>query len=154
AVPAYLDACLTALDVRGTMSFAQAVAPSLAILDRGEQGWHADLARTLRTLIDAEKSAGDDRRRGLRLAADAFYRGPIAHRIDAGPKRAGSLFRYAALATPVTHVDQPVSLTYRGHKVVKCGAWTQGPMLLQTLQMLEGQDMAAMGHNSPDAIHA
>jgi gamma-glutamyltranspeptidase/glutathione hydrolase len=154
AVPAYLDACLTALDVRGTMGFAQVVAPSLAILDRGEQGWHADLARTLRTLIDAEKSAGDDRRRGLRLAADAFYRGPIAHRIDAWTKKSGSLIRYTDLATHVTHVDQPVSLTYRGHKVVKCGAWTQGPMLLQTLQMLEGQDIAAMGHNSPDAIHA
>src|SRR4051794_6720864 len=76
-VPAALDACLTALDRYGTLRFREVAAPALAILDRLEQPWHADLARTIRLLIEAERAA-DDRSRGLRLAADCFYRGPIA----------------------------------------------------------------------------
>src|SRR4051794_32073015 len=70
AVPAALDACLTALDRSGTRTFAESVAPTLRILDRGEQPWHPDLARTIRRLVEAERGA-EDRRRGLRLVADA-----------------------------------------------------------------------------------
>jgi gamma-glutamyltranspeptidase/glutathione hydrolase len=154
AVPAALDACLTALDRRGTLTFARVAAPTLAILDRREHPWHADLARTLRLLIDAERQSPGDRRRGLRLVADAFYRGPIAHRIDAWSREHGGLLRYVDLATHATRVEEPVTRVYRGHTIVKCGPWTQGPMLLQTLQLLEGFDLKAWGHNRPDTIHA
>ncbi|MFO0959734.1 MAG: gamma-glutamyltransferase [Isosphaeraceae bacterium] len=153
AVPGYLDACLTALDRRGTMTFARVAAPTLKLLDRGEYPWHADLAKTLRIVCDAEKSAGSDRRRGLRLAADAFYRGPIARRIDGWARQSGALIRYQDLARHVTRVEEPVTSIYRGHQIVKCGAWTQGPMLLQALQLLEGYDLKSLGHNSPEAIH-
>lgn len=153
AVPGYLDACLTALDRRGSMTFAQVAAPALKLLDRGEHSWHADLAKTWRLLIDAEKTAGRDRRRGLRLAADAFYRGPIARRIDAWSKESGGLIRYQDMARHVTRVEEPVIASYRDHQVVKCGPWTQGPMLLQTLQLLEGYDLKPLGQNSPETIH-
>lgn len=153
AVPGLLDACLTALDRRGTWTFERAAAPCLKLLDRGEFAWHADLARTLRIVIDAERTAGTDRARGLRLAADAFYRGPIARRIDAWSKASGGLIRYHDLARHVTRVEEPVSLTYRGYQIIKCGPWTQGPALLEALQVLEGYDLKALGRNSPDAIH-
>ena len=52
----------------------------LRLLDRHEKAWHADLARTIRRLIEAERGSAGDRRRGLRLVADYFYRGPIAQR--------------------------------------------------------------------------
>ncbi len=152
AVPAALDACLTALDRSGTLTFAQAAAPALRILDRHEQAWHADLARTIRRLIDAESSS-NDRRRGLRLVADAFYRGPIAREIDAWSRTHGGLIRYHDLARHVTHVEEPVAIEYRGHTIYKCGPWTQGPYLLETLQLLEGFDLNAMGHNQPEMIH-
>lgn len=153
AVPGYLDACLTALDRRGTMRFAQVVAPTLRLLDRGEHRWHADLARTLRTLTDAEHAAAGDRRRGLRLVADVFYRGPIARRIDEWSQASGGLIRYSDLATHTTRVEEPATIAYRGLTVAKCGPWTQGPMLLQALQLLEGYDLKAMGPQQADVIH-
>lgn len=153
AVPGTLDVCLTVLDRYGTRTFEDIASPMLNILDRQEHPWHADLARTIRTLIDAERQSPHDRSRGIRLVSDCFYRGPIARRLDAWAQKSGSLLRFSDLATHVTRVDEPVSTTYRGHTVYKCGAWTQGPCLLQTLQMLDGFDLARMGHNSPDAIH-
>ena len=125
--------------------------------------WHADLLRTLELLEAAEAQAQPaagapgapqaDRSRGLRLVADAFYRGPIARRIDAWAREKGSLIRYVDLATHTTRIEEPVSINYRGLTVFKCGAWTQGPALLESLQLLEGFDLKAMGHNRPDAIH-
>ena len=152
AVPAVLDACLTTLDRYGTLSFADTVAPTLRLLDEKKLPWHVDLARTLRRLIEAEK-AGDDRRRGLRLVADYFYRGPIAREIDAWSRANGGLLRYSDLATHTTRIEEPVVGEYRGHKVYKCGVWTQGPCLLQTLNLLEGFDLKRLGHNKAETIH-
>jgi gamma-glutamyltranspeptidase/glutathione hydrolase len=153
AVPALLDVCLTALDRHGSIAFAQASAPMLRLLDRHEKPWHADLARTVRRLVEAEKGSGGDRRRGLRLVADYFYRGPVAQEIDAWSRAHGGLLRYGDLARHVTRVEEPVSANYRGYTVHKCGPWTQGPFLLEALQILEGFDLSAMGHNAPDAVH-
>lgn len=155
AVPAALDACLTLLDRYGTMTFAQVVAPTRQILARPprREPWHADFTRTLETLVAAEALANGDRSRGLRLVADAFYRGPIARRIDAWSRANGGLIRYGDLAGHVTRIEEPVSITYRGHRVYKCGPWTQGPYLLEALQILEGFDLAAMGRGKPETIH-
>lgn len=153
AVPAALDACLTVLDRYGTKTFAEAVTPALAILDRGKQEWHPRLAKTLRRLVEAEKGASGDRSRGLRLVADYFYRGPVAREIDAWSRTNGGLLRYSDLATHTTRIEEPVSITYRGNTVYKCGPWTQGPYLLEALQILEGFDLRSMGHNRPEAIH-
>ena len=153
AVPALLDACLVLLDRHGRGTFAQAAAPMLRLLDRHEKPWHADLSRTIRRMNDAESVAANDRRRGLRLVADAFYRGPIARDLDAWSRANGGLIRYGDLARHVTRVEEPVSIPYRGYSVVKCGAWTQGPMLLESLQILEGYNLKALGSDSPEAVH-
>ena len=94
-----------------------------------------------------------DRTRGLRLVADAFYRGPIARRIDAWSSAHGGLIRYVDLATHTTRVEEPVAVEYHGLTVYKCGPWTQGPYLLEALQILKDIDLKAMGHNRPDAVH-
>jgi gamma-glutamyltranspeptidase/glutathione hydrolase len=154
AVPAALDACLTALDRYGTQTFAQTAQPALKLLEQQQSGWKADLARTVRRLIEAEKASGGDRRRGLRLVADCFYRGPIAREIDAWSRQHGGLIRYSDLATHATRVEEPVAIDYRGYTIVKCGPWTQGPFLLQTLRLLEKFDLKTMGHNRPDYVHA
>jgi gamma-glutamyltranspeptidase / glutathione hydrolase len=163
AVPAALDACLTLLDRFGTMTFAQVVAPTQALLRRPARpaAWHADLARTLEMLIDAEAQAHPNgsasvpgyRTQGLRLVADAFYRGPIARRIDAWSSAHGGLIRYVDLATHTTRVEEPVAVEYHGLTIYKCGLWTQGPYLLEALQILKDIDLKAMGHNRPDAVH-
>jgi gamma-glutamyltranspeptidase/glutathione hydrolase len=153
AVPATLDACLTLLDRHGTKTFAEVVTPTLGILDRHEHDWHAALAKTLRRLIEAEKAAPDDRSRGLRLVADYFYRGPIARELDAWSRANGGLLRYHDLATHVTRIEDPASVDYRGYTVCKCGAWTQGPYLLETLQLLEGFDLKSSSHNRADTVH-
>ena len=153
-MPGALDACLTALDRYGTLSFAVTAEPALKILDRHTSGWQADLARTLRRLVEAEKASGGDRRRGLRLVADCFYRGPIAREINAWSCQHGGLLRYTDLATHVTRIEEPVAIEYRGLTVCKCGPWTQGPYLLQTLRILEKFDLKSMGHNRPDYVHA
>ncbi len=163
AVPAALDACLTLLDRFGSMTFGQVVAPTRELLKHPPrpQAWHADLARTIATLVEAEAQAhpagssttNGDRSRGLRLVADAFYRGPIARRIDAWSRANGGLIRYVDLATHTTRVEEPVAIAYRGLTVFKCGAWTQGPYLLEALQILKDIDLKTMGHNRPDAIH-
>jgi gamma-glutamyltranspeptidase/glutathione hydrolase len=153
AVPATLDACLTLLDRHGTKTFADLATPTLAILDRHEYEWHASLARTLRRLIEAEKASGGDRDRGLRLVADYFYRGPIARELDAWSRANGGLLRYSDLATHVTRIGEPTCVDYRGHTVCKCGPWTQGPYLLETLQLLQGFDLKRLGPNRADTIH-
>ena len=153
AVPGQLDACLTALDRYGTKTFAECAAPVLKILDKGAKDWHPNLAKTIRRMIEAEKASPNDRKRGLRLAADYFYRGPIAREIEDFNIKNGGLIRFTDMATHVTRIEDPVTVDYRGYQVVKCGIWTQGPCLLQTLRMLEGFDIKGMGFHKADSIH-
>jgi gamma-glutamyltranspeptidase/glutathione hydrolase len=166
-VPAALDACLTLLDRFGTMTFAQVVAPTQELLKHRPrpEAWHADLSRTIALLVVAETrgqvqkhdggsaSPAADRSRGLRFVADAFYRGEIARRIDAWSRATGGLIRYADLATHTTRIEEPVTVTYRGLTVYKCGPWTQGPCLLEALQILDEFDLKKMGHNKPETVH-
>ncbi len=151
-VPGVLDACLTALDRYGTMRFTDVSAPMLRILDRGEEDWHLRFAKTIRRLVRAEKGA-HDRKRGLRLVADYFYRGPIAREIDLWSRENGGLIRFSDLARYATRIEEPITVNYRGYTVYKCGPWSQGPALLQTLQLLEGYNLKQMGHNQADYTH-
>jgi gamma-glutamyltranspeptidase/glutathione hydrolase len=153
AVPGLLDAILTLLSRHGSKTFAEVAQPTLRILDAGQQPWHKDLTATFRRLIEAEKAAPRDRQRGLRLVADYFYRGPLAHEIDAWMRANGGLIRYTDLATHVTRIEEPLAVDYRGCTVYKCGFWSQGPFFLQMLRMLEGYDLKAMGYNRPDTVH-
>lgn len=153
AVPGVFDGVLVLLERHGTMRLADVAAGTLRLLDRHQEPWHPLLGKTLRRIIEAEATAGDDRILGLRRAADYFYRGPIAREISAWCEKEGGYLRYEDFATHVTRIEEPLSVDYRGHRVYKCGVWTQGPYLLQTLKLLEGFDLAKLGHNRPETIH-
>ncbi|GIW88757.1 MAG: gamma-glutamyltranspeptidase [Isosphaeraceae bacterium] len=140
AVPAAPDAILTLLERHGTRRFADVVAPTLDLLDRHALPWHAQLAQTLRALVQAESST-PDRILGLRRAADYFYRGPIADQIDAWSRAQGGLLRRHDLATHLTRIEEPIALDYHGHTILKCGPWTQGPALLQALLILQNDPL-------------
>src|ERR1051325_4254613 len=117
----------------------------------------ADLARTLRAIVQAERLASkgmrNNRHAGLMAARDYFYRGPIARRIGAYMQANGGLLAADDFAKFAAKVGQPVETSYRGYEVYKAGFWTQGPALIETLNMLEGFDLKQMGHNSPTYIH-
>lgn len=116
----------------------------------------ADLARTLREIVRAERlgSKGTrNRHAGLMAARDYFYRGPIARRIGSYMQANGGLIAADDFAKFAAKVGQPVETDYRGYEIYKAGFWTQGPAMVETLNMLEGFDLKKMGHNSPAYIH-
>jgi gamma-glutamyltranspeptidase / glutathione hydrolase len=157
-VPAVVDLCTTTLKLFGTQRFADAVGPTLRLLDAGREPWHPDLARTLRRLVDTEARTPGGRQQRLQAACDRFYgRGggsDIADELESFYIEEGGFLRKADLAAHVTRVEEPVTVSYRGYTVCKCGPWTQGPCLCQALRLLEGFDVQAMGPSSADTVHA
>jgi len=117
-----------------------------------------DLARTLRALVEAEqRSAGRGRAAAIYAARDRFYRGDIGQRIASAVRDAGGLMSAADLAGYKGRLEPATrgSFTTRHgtFEVLKTGFWGQGPMLLQTLAILQGFDLERMGHNSTEYIH-
>ncbi len=113
-----------------------------------------DLAHTFERLLLAERSAASQgRTAGLRAARDYFYRGEIAQQIASFVQHHGGLLDAEDLAVFATKVETPVSATYHGYEVFKCGPWSQGPVFLQQLRLLEGYDLQALGHNTAAYIH-
>ncbi len=112
------------------------------------------LANLFRHLLDAEAGARKGgREAGLQAAVERFYRGDIAREIVAHSDANGGLLSLEDLAAFTTRIEEPASRTYRGATVFKCGPWSQGPVFLQQLALLEGFDLAAMGHNSAAYLH-
>jgi gamma-glutamyltranspeptidase / glutathione hydrolase len=115
-----------------------------------------DLARTLRAMAAAEQRAlkgGASRTAAIDAVRDYFYRGDIARKIDAFSKAHDGLIRYEDMAAFRLTPEEPLSVTYRGYKVYKSGFWSQGPVFLQALNMLEPANLAALGHNSTEYLH-
>ncbi|MBX3013664.1 MAG: gamma-glutamyltransferase [Caldilineaceae bacterium] len=157
-VPSVVDLCITMLQRYGTKSFAEIVAPTLAILDAGQEPWHPNLAVTLRRMVEEEGLARGSREARLQAACDRFYgrnpqRNDIAEELEAFYRAQGGFLRRADLAAHKTLIEDPVAVDYRGYTVYKCGPWTQGPFLCQALRLLEGFDLQAMGHFSADYVH-
>lgn len=122
----------------------------------GEIFRRPDTARTLRAMIEAEKKAlkaGKNRAQAIDAVRDYFYRGEIAKKLDEFSKAHKGLLRYEDLAAFKLELEEPVSTEYRGYTVYKPAFWSQGPSLIQTLNILEGFDMRAAGFNTPDYIH-
>ncbi len=112
------------------------------------------LARFFSRLLDAEAGARNrGREAALAAARDRFYRGDIAGEIVAWSEANGGLLSAEDLRGFVTKLEEPVSADYRGVTVFKCGPWSQGPVFLQQLRLLEGFDLRALGHNSAPYIH-
>lgn len=119
----------------------------------GEMFHMRDLARTLRDLAEAEKKARGSRAVKLQAVHDLFYKGSIAKRVAAFNEANGGLIAYEDLAHFKAETDEPRSATYRGFTIHKPGFWTQGPVMLEALNLLEGYDLKKMGHNSPEYLH-
>ncbi len=120
----------------------------------GEIFRNPDAARTLRKLVEAEQAAiANGRREALRAARDRFYKGDIARAMADFSEENGGLYRYEDFASYSAQVETPVSTNYRGFEVYKNRSSTQGPAELFMLNILEGYDIGALGHNSADYIH-
>jgi len=130
----------------------------------GELLMQADWANAFELLVEAErKAARRGRAAALRAARDVFYRGEIAEEIlrfarstevmDASGRAHAALLSEEDFAAYSARVENAVSADYRGLTVHKCNSWCQGPVFLQQLGLLEGYDLAAMGHNTGDYIH-
>lgn len=152
-VPGAPHLCLTALAMFGTITFEQAVGPTMELLEDGTEAWHGRLARTLWRLVEAERITPGSREQKLLSARDRFYWGDIAVELVDWYEDVGSPLTAEDLAAHVTTVEEPLSVDYRGLTVHKCGPWTQGPVLAQTLRLLEGADLTSMEHLSADYVH-
>ncbi|MCB1008263.1 MAG: gamma-glutamyltransferase [Acidobacteria bacterium] len=124
--------------------------------EAGEVFRQPDLARTLRRLVEAERSAlaeGASRREAILAAQELFYRGALARELVAAARAEGALFTEADLAAWRPTIEPSVSVDYRGVEVHKLTVWTQGPAMLQTLNLLEPLDLQALGYNSAAYLH-
>jgi gamma-glutamyltranspeptidase/glutathione hydrolase len=123
----------------------------------GEIFEQPDLAATLRKLVEAEAqaiAAGKSRRDAILAAYDRFYRGDIAREFVRGSQELAALVTLEDLASWKVRIEEPVKTTYKGIDVYKLDFWTQGPAMLQALNILETMDVKAMGYNSARYIHA
>ena len=122
----------------------------------GEVFHQGDLAATLRKLVEAESaalSAGKDRKAAIYAAYERFYRGDIAKEFVRGVQEVGGLITLEDLAHWQVKIEEPVHTSYKGIEVYKLNTWVQGPVMLQTLNLLENFDLKAMGYDSARYIH-
>ncbi len=122
----------------------------------GEVFVQQDLHKTLSKLVEAEKkalAAGKDRKAAIMAAYERFYTGDIADEFVRGSKEQGGLITKADLANWKPIEEEPLHVDYKGIDVYKLQEWTQGPAMLQSLQMLKNFDLKAMGYNSASYIH-
>lgn len=122
----------------------------------GEIFKQPDLAAMLRKLVDAESTAlksGKSRKDAIMAAYDRFYKGDIAKELVRGTQEEGGLITLDDLAKWKVHLEEAVTTNYKGVDVYKLNAWTQGPAMLQALNILENFDLKSMGYNSPKYIH-
>ena len=115
-----------------------------------------DLAATFRALVEAERGAagaGAERAAAVTAARDRFYKGDLAERMVRFSREQGGFLELDDLATFSVAVEAGVRGAYRGYDVYACGPWCQGPVVPETLGVLERFDLADLGHNSPRALH-
>jgi gamma-glutamyltranspeptidase / glutathione hydrolase len=112
------------------------------------------LARTLRRMVDAERGAKSrGRAAGIAAARDRFYKGDIAKEMVAFLQKHGAPFDASDFGEYYARIEEPAKTTYRGYTVYKHGFGSQGPVLLQALNILENFDLNAMGYASADYLH-
>jgi gamma-glutamyltranspeptidase/glutathione hydrolase len=124
--------------------------------EAGEIFRQADLLETLRKLVETEQQAlkkGKNRKEAIYAAQDRFYKGDIARELVRGTQEQGGLITMEDLAKWKVLQEEPLKVSYKGIDVYKLSQWTQGPMMLQALNMLENIDLKSMGFNSAKYIH-
>lgn len=122
----------------------------------GEIFVQKDLLETLKKLVAAEEEAlnqGKSRKEAIYAAYNRFYKGDIAKEFARGCKEQGGLITEQDLANWKVKIEEPMMTTYKGIEVYKLQQWTQGPAMLQALNILENFDLKSMGYNSTRYIH-
>ncbi|MCL6258164.1 gamma-glutamyltransferase [Aquiflexum sp. TKW24L] len=122
----------------------------------GEVFVQEDLYQTLKKLVDTEKAAlaaGKNRKEAIYAAYERFYKGDIAAEIVRGAREQGGLFTMEDFAKWKVKIEEPLKVNYKGIDVYKLQEWTQGPALLQSLNILENFDLKSMGYNSANYIN-
>ncbi len=122
----------------------------------GELFRQPELAATLRKLVEAEQqalAAGKDRNAAIQAAYDRFYKGDVARDFVNGSRALGGLHTVEDLANWRVRLEEPVRVSYKGIDVYKLTVWTQGPVMVQALNILENVDLKSMGYNSARYIH-
>ncbi len=153
---------LTARAIEANLGFMEAwpdnqrfwLKPDGSLYAAGETIAFPTLAATLTRMVEAERDhAHLGREQGIAAARDRFYKGDIAEEMVAFLKEHGAPFELDDFAEFYSRVEEPTATEYRGYTIYKHGFNSQGPVLLQALNILEEFDLQAMGHNSPDYIH-
>ena len=104
-------------------------------------------------MLETAEAVSAAREAQIEAARDAWYRGFVADAIDRFSAAGEGLLRGDDLAGWKATFEPPVSLEYRGHTVYKCGPWSQGPVLLQQLALLDGFDLAATQPDGAEYVH-
>jgi len=124
-------------------------------LQTGDMLVQEDLARTFQRLIQVEAdNAGKGREGAIQAVRDFFYHGEIAQEMVDFCQAQGGLLTMDDMAGFQVGLEPPAVGSYKGIDLYTCGPWCQGPVNIETLQILEGCDLQAMGHNSADYTHA
>lgn len=124
--------------------------------EAGEIFVQQDLLQTLTKMVEAEQTAlrqKKTRKEAIMAAYNRFYKGDIAREFVRGCKEQGGLITMEDLARWKPLEEEPLSVNYKGIDVYKLQSWTQGPVMLQALNILENTDLKSMGYNSTKYIH-
>lgn len=124
--------------------------------EAGEIFVQKDLLETLKKMVETEQQAlkkGKSRKDAIYAAMDRFYKGDIAQEFARGAQEQGGLITTNDLANWKVKIEEPLKVNYKGIDVYKLSQWTQGPVMLQALNMLENLDLRSMGYNSARYIH-
>ena len=127
--------------------------PQNRVPQPGEKFVQEDLARTLQYMADQDRAAGPDRMAGLDAAHHAFYRGDIARAIVSFQQEQGGYLSMEDLAAYASPIEPVVRRDWRGHELITCGPWCQGPALQQALALVDQVGIDDLAHNSADYLH-
>jgi gamma-glutamyltranspeptidase/glutathione hydrolase len=128
----------------------------------GELHRNPALAATYRRLVEEAEAASTDREAQIDTAVEAWYRGFVAEEmlafqelewLDSSGRRHAGLLSEDDLRDWRPSWEEPLSVDYHDHTVFKAGPWSQAPVFLQQLRLLEGFDLAALGNSSAEYIH-
>jgi gamma-glutamyltranspeptidase/glutathione hydrolase len=139
--------------LRGWPTSAALYLPEGRLPEVGTRFTNPALADTLDLLVDAERRGNGNRAAGLAAARDAFYRGEPASLMERFAREHGGVLDKADVESYAARVEPAVGLDYAGLTVWKCPPWTNGPLLLQALRLLDPATLRAAGHNSADYLH-
>src|ERR1700743_1287698 len=124
--------------------------------EAGEIFVQKDLLETLTKMVEAEQDAlkhKKTRKEAIYAAMDRFYKGDIAAEYVRGAREQGGLITMEDLAQWKPIEEEPMHVNYKGVEVYKLQQWTQGPAMLQSLNILENFNLKDMGYNSTRYIH-